>query len=392
MIPAGRLSRRRFLHGLGGGGLALGAGLLAGCGAPELAPVPVSTRTPDKSRTERVVNVATWVVYVDSEGSGKRHRHPTLIEFTRRTGIRVSYSEPINNNLQIVGQVGIPLAMGRYSGYDLLVLTDWIVAELARIGWVQPLSPAAVPNAGRLVPEFRNHPLPDVARYSLPWQGGFTGIAWNRDLTHRPVLSMTDLLTSRDLHGKVGVVPEMRDVMGLIMLDMGVDPASFTDADFNAALKMLDRAVVSGQIRSVTADYIPQLHAGKLAACVAWPSDVIFVQPRYPQLRTALPNAGGLLWTDNMVIPAFARHKLNAERLINFYYEPVIAAQLSAYELYICPVQGTQSVMRRLDPALAGQQYIFPSHQLLARGHYFKLLPPAVSAKYSTAFASTVGL
>jgi spermidine/putrescine transport system substrate-binding protein len=392
VIPAGRLSRRRFLRGLGGGGLALGAGLLAACGGPDLTPVPVSTRTPDKSRTEHVVNFANWLDYVDSEGSGKRRRHPTLAEFTRRSGIRVNYTEPITDNLQIVGEIGVPLAMGRFTGYDLLVVTDWIVAELARIGWVQRLSAAAVPNAGRLVPEFRNHPLPDVARYSLPWQAGFTGIAWNQDLTHRPVRSMTDLLTARDLHGKVGLVPEMRDVMGLLLLDMGVDPASFTDADFSAALKVLDRAVVSGQIRSVTSNYVPQLRTGNLAACVAWPSDIIFAQPQYPQLQTALPAAGGMLWTDNMVIPAFARHKLNAERLMNFYYEPPVAAQLSAYELYICPVQGTQAVMRGLDPALAGQQYIFPSHRLLAQGHYFRLLPAAVSAEYSNAYASAVGL
>ena len=391
MTPAGRLPRRRFLRGLGGGGLALGAGALAACG-PGLAPVPLQTRTPDESRTQHVVNFANWFDYVDSEGQGKRRRHPTLAEFTRRTGIQVRYTEPISNNLQIVGEIGIPLAIGRYSGYDLLVLTDWIVAELARIGWAQQLNPRAVPNAGRLVPEFRNHPLPDVARYSLPWQGGFTGIAWNQDVTHRPVLSMADLLTARDLHGKVGLVPEMRDVMGLIMLDMGVNPESFTDAEFGAALKRLDRAVVSGQIRSVTADYVPQLRTGKLAACVAWPSDIVFYQPKYPQLQTALPAAGGLLWTDNMVIPAFARHKLNAERLMNFYYEPAIAAQLSAYELYICPVQGTQAVMRTIDPALASQQYIFPSHELLARSRYFMLLPPARSAAYSNAYATTVGL
>ena len=150
--------------------------------------------------------------------------------------------------------------------------------------------------------------------------------------------------------------------------------------------------MVSGQIHSVTADYVQPLRTGELAACVAWPSDVVFYQPKYPQLQTALPTAGGVLWTDNMVIPAFARHRLNAERLMNFYYEPAIAAQLSAYELYICPVRGTQAVMRQVDPALASQQYIFPSHELLAQGHYFMLLPPARSAAYSNAYATTVGL
>jgi spermidine/putrescine transport system substrate-binding protein len=385
--------RRRFLRGLGECGLVLGAGLAAGCGGPGLTPAPLRTGTADESSSERVVSFANWPQYLDAAGTGRHLRHPTLTEFTRRTGIRVSYSEPISGNEQIAGEIGIPLALGRYPGYDLLVLTDWMVAHLASIGWVQQLPPAAVPNAGRLVPEFRNHPLPDVSRYSLPWQGGFTGIAWNEAVTRRPVLSMSDLLTSRDLHGRAGLVADMRDVIGLIMLDMGVDPAAFTDAEFSAALATVDRAVVTGQVRSVTNNYLPQLERGELAACVAWPGDILVAQLlRHPPVQFALPSAGGMLWTDNMVIPAFARHKRNAERLMDFYYEPAIAAQLSAYELFICPVTGTQTVMRSRAPALAAQQYIFPGPDLLARGHYFRLLPRAVSTRYGNAFASAVGL
>jgi spermidine/putrescine transport system substrate-binding protein len=386
------LPRRRFLRGLAGGGMALGAGLVGACSGPRYSPVPVHASARDRSAVARVVNFANWFEYTDTVTAGGKIRHPTLDEFTRRTGIRVDYSEPIQGNQQIIGQIGIPLALGRFSGYDLLVISDWYVPPLTKIGWVQPLDPAAVPNAGRLVPEFRNHPLPDVSRYSLPWQGGFTGLAWNLKLTQRPVLSMTDLLTSRDLHGKVGLLAEMRDVIGLVMLDMGIDPATFTDAGFSAALSRIDRAVVAGQIRSVTNDYVPLLERGELAACAAWPPDITFEQPRYPELQTALPTAGGMLWTDNMVIPAYARHKRNAERLINFYYQPEIAVQLSVYEQYICPVIGTQPLMRTADPALASDPYIFPDAGLLAQGHNFKPLTAAQSARYESAYATTVGL
>jgi spermidine/putrescine transport system substrate-binding protein len=390
MNAAGNLSRRRFLRGAGRGGLVLGAGLLGACSAPGLTPEPMTTSVADLSRTQRVVSFANWPDYVDSL-PGNRHVHPTLREFTRRTGIVVDYSEPISGNDQFTGQIGVRLALGEDSGYDLAVLTDWAVAELIGRGWIQPLSAAAVPNAARLVPAFRNHPLPDVRRYSLPWQGGFTGIAWNSAVTHRPVTGMSDLLTAPDLHGRVGLVGEMRDVIGLIMLDMGTDPAAFTGAEFDGALAMLDRAVRSGQILTVTNDYSARLDKGQIAACTAWAGDVIFIQRTNPRVQFDLPVAGGMLWTDNMVIPAFAHHKENAESLMNFYYQPGPAAQLSAYELFICPVLGTQAAVRQVDPALADQQFVFPSSVMLAQAHYFMQLPAALAATYNTRFATAIG-
>jgi spermidine/putrescine transport system substrate-binding protein len=139
----------------------------------------------------------------------------------------VDYSEPISSNEQFLGRIDIPLAMGWSTGYDLVVLTDWVVAELIRLGWAHPLSGEVVPNAARLLPHFRDYPVPDVARYSLPWQGGFTGIVYNSGVTHRPVTSMKDLLTAPDLHGKVSLATEMRDVLTLVMLGMGIDPVTF---------------------------------------------------------------------------------------------------------------------------------------------------------------------
>jgi spermidine/putrescine transport system substrate-binding protein len=390
MNAAGDLSRRRFLRGAGQGSLVLGAGLLGACATPGLTPEPRGTGVVDVSRAQRVVSFANWPNYVDSL-PGNRHVHPTLREFTRRTGIIVDYSEPIHGNDQFTGQIGVRLALGEDPGYDLAVLTDWSVAELIGRGWIQPLSAAAVPNAARLVPAFRNHPLPDVRRYSLPWQGGFTGIGWNSAVTRRPVTGMSDLLTAPDLHGRVGIVAEMRDVMGLIMLDMGTNPASFTGAEFDGALAMLDRAVRSGQILTVTNDYSARLDKGQIAACTAWAGDVISLNQTNPLVQFALPAAGGMLWTDNMVIPAFAHHKENAENLMNFYYQPGPAAQLSAYELFICPVLGAQASVRQVDPALADQQYVFPSPVTLAQAHYFMQLPPTLAATYNTRFATVVG-
>jgi spermidine/putrescine transport system substrate-binding protein len=386
-------SRRRFLRGLGASvGIAAASGALGSCSGPGQAPAPAPAAIPDRSATERVVRFANWPDYIDKSPADPR-RHPTLQEFTRQTGIRVAYSEPVASNEQFAAQLGLSLALGQDPGFDVVVLSDWMVAQFIELGWAHPLSAARLPNARRrLLPPLRDRPLPDVLAHSVPWQGSFTGIAWNANATRgRPVRGMSDLLTAPELHGRVGLVAEMRDVVGLTLLDMGHDPARVTDDQFNAALGMLDRAVRSGQIREVSDFYYQDLISGKIAASVSWPGDITFFQPEHPELHFILPAAGWMLYTDNLMIPAFARHRENAERLMDFYYQPPIAAELAIFEQYLCPVNGARQVVRATDAVLAGDPYAFPPDALLDRSHCFRLLTSARSQDYTSRYGAIVG-
>jgi spermidine/putrescine transport system substrate-binding protein len=387
------VTRRGFLRGLGGAGLgamALGTGLSA-CSTRGLASVPLAPVAADRSTADGIVRFANWLSYVD-QAPGNPRQHPTLDEFTRRTRIAVDYSEPITGNEQFIGLIGIPLALGQFTGYDLVVLSDWVLAEFIQRGWAEPLSPEAVPNAARLLPHFRNWPVPDVRQYSLPWQCGFTGIVYNEKVTGRPVTSMRDLLTSPDLHGKVSLATEMRDVLTLVMLDMGINPVNFTSREFGAAVKVVGKAAQAGQIGIVTNYYLPEMIKGTVAAAVGWAGDYMILRAQNPGIRFTWPQAGGGLWSDNMLIPAHAQHTQNAERLMNFYYEPDTAAQLSAFESYVCPVLGADAAMRKIDPALVSEKYIFPTPELLSNGHYFKLLAPQQKAQYTARYQNALGL
>jgi spermidine/putrescine transport system substrate-binding protein len=391
--PPGWVSRRRFLTRAGTAGfgaLMLGAGL-SDCSAPGLAQVPVRVAVTDRSRARRAVRFANWIREIDTSPTGG---HPTLAEFTRQTGIRVDYNGFIADANQAIGVIGIALAAGQDPGYDLVVLADWVLAQFIEQGWAAELSPGLLTQAWRMLPRFRDWPVPGLHRYALPWVGGFTGIAYNLNETHRPITSMTDLLTAPDLHGRVALVAEMRDVIGLILLDQGSDPADFTPAEFRAAIAMLQRAVTAGQVRIVTDNYLPYLVAPQnpVAAAVAWGGDILASHSVNPALKFTWPKGGGMLWTDNLMIPALTPVQANAERLMNFYYQPHIAAQLAAWMQYICPVQGTQSAMRHLDPTLAGAEQIFPSAALLESGHYFRILNKAQVSSYTTAFQTAVGL
>lgn len=368
----------------------LGGGL-SGCSGPGLAQVPVRAAVADESRTRRVVRFANWIREIDTSSTG---RHPTLTEFTRQTGIRVEYDGFIADANQSIGVIGIALAAGQDPGYDLVVMADWVLAQFVEHGWAAELSPSLLTQAWRLEPRFHDWPVPDLRRYALPWVGGFTGIGYNLDQTHRAITSMTDLLTAPDLRGRVSLVAEMRDVIGLILLDQGSDPADFTPGEFRAAIAMLQRAVNAGQVRIVTDNYLPYLINPKnpVTAGVVWGGDILASQATNPALRFTWPKGGGMLWTDNMMIPTLTPVRENAERLMNFYYQPHVAAQLAAWMQYICPVRGAQAVMRHLDSALAGADQIFPSAALLQSGHYFQILSKGQIFRYTAAFQNAVGL
>ena len=349
-------------------------------------------RGPAETDPDALVRVrfANWPGYIDRDPAAP-DRYPTLAGFTRRTGIAVDYSEPISGNERFFSSIGVPLAMGDNPGYDLVVLSDWMADQLARLGWARELSADAVPGAARLLPALRETTLAGVLDCSLPWQAGLTGIGYNLAATGRPVTGIGDLLTASDLRGRVGLVADMRDVMGLILLEHGYDPAAFTSAEFDLALEALRRAVQAGQIRTVTNSYQDALTRGELAACVAWAGDVLDLQQQDPNLGFTLPS-GGLLWTDNMVILAHAAHPEAAERLMDHYYQPDVAAQLAASLRFVCPVAGAEAAARRFAPALAREPYVFPPPALLAATHCFKRLTPVQNAICQERYSQVVGL
>ena len=350
---------------------------------PGAGPLPAGRRA-----APRRLSFANWPGYIDRDPADP-YRYPTLAGFTSRSGIEVDYSEPIAGNEQFFSSIGVPLAMGQNPGFDIVVLSDWMVDQFIGLGWAHELDPRAVPHAANLLPCLRESPLAGVLGYSLPWQAGLTGIGYNLAATGRPVRDMRDLLTAPDLRGRVSLVMDMRDDIGLILLDQGHDPACFSDAEFDLALETLNRAVQAGQIRTVTNSYRDALVRGDVAACVAWAGDLLDLARHHPQLRFTLPGPGGLLWTDNMMIVEPAPHPREAQQLMDYYYEPEVAARLAASQLFICPVAGAEAW---ISPGLAGQEYVFPEPEVLASARCFKRLTPVQNSIRTEQFSSVIGL
>ncbi|MFJ6720215.1 spermidine/putrescine ABC transporter substrate-binding protein [Streptomyces sp. NPDC091259] len=390
----GALTRRSLLRASGIGALTVG-GLygLTGCGIPPARREgDAATASDDHSASEKEINFSNWTEYMDTSDDEKSR--PTLEAFTKRTGIQVKYTEDINDNVEFFGKIRPQLAAGQDTGRDLIVVTDWLAARIIRLGWAQKLDPANLPHAyANLIPQFRNPDWDPGRAHSYPWTGIDTVIAYNAKATEgRKVDSVTQLLDDPTLKGRVGFLTEMRDSVGMTLLDQGKDPANFTTADFDGAIGRLQKGVDTKQIRRFTGnDYTADLDKGDLAACLAWAGDVIQLQAGNPDIKYAIPAAGYLSSSDNLLVPAHARHKTNAEKLIDYYYEPAVAARLAAFISYVCPVDGVKDDLAKIDPALADNVLIVPDKEMAAKAHAFRSLTSEEETAYEEKFTKLIG-
>jgi spermidine/putrescine transport system substrate-binding protein len=388
----GALTRRSLLRASGVGALAVGgAGLLSGCGIPP-AKREGQAASDDHSDQEKQISFSNWTEYMDVSEDGKSR--PTLDAFTERTGIKVNYTEDINDNVEFFGKIQPQLAAGQDTGRDLICVTDWLAARMIRLGWAQKLDAALLPHAfANLSAQFRSPDWDPGRAYSYPWTGISTVIAYNSKATGgRKVDSVTQLLDDPKLKGRVGFLTEMRDTVGMTMLDMGKNPADFTDADFDAAIGRVQKGVDKKQIRRFTGnDYTSDLDKGDLAACLAWAGDVIQLQAGNPDIKYAIPAAGYITSSDNLLVPAQARHQKNATRLIDYYYELPVAAQLAAYISYVCPVEGVDAELAKIDPDLASNTLILPDKAMAAESRAFRSLSSEEETAYEEKFAKLIG-
>ncbi|MFF5449683.1 spermidine/putrescine ABC transporter substrate-binding protein [Streptomyces sp. NPDC012950] len=389
----GALSRRSMLRAGGVGALAVGGlASLSACGIPPAKREGPGTASADDSAKEKTVAFSNWTEYMDVSEDEKSR--PTLEAFQKRTGIKVKYTEDINDNVEFFGKIKPQLAAGQDTGRDLICVTDWLAARMIRLGWVQKLDPSNLPHAyTNLSAQFRDPDWDPGRAHSYPWTGISTVIAYNVKATGgKKVDSVTQLLDDPSLKGRVGFLTEMRDTVGMTLLDLGKDPGDFTDVDFDAAVGRLQKGVDKKQIRRFTGnDYTSDLDKGDIAACLAWAGDIIQLQADNPDIRYSIPAAGYITSTDNLLVPAQSRHKTNAEKLIDHYYELPVAAQLAAYINYVCPVDGVKDELAKIDPELADNTLILPDKAMAKKSRAFRSLTGAEETAYEEKFAKLIG-
>jgi len=351
---AHKVTRRAVL---GGAVATSAAALLAACAPSDK---PKLTPATDVSDSEPTLIWSNWSLYVDIDDAGN---YPTLEKFKSETGITVTYREDFDDNDSYYGKVKDQLALGQDIGADITCPTSWMAARWINQGTVQTFDDANLPNKKNLQPAYLGESY-----------------------------AVLEDLWNPALKGRIGVLSEMRDTVGIVLMDQGVkigDASSLTEDAFMTAIEVIGQKVTEGQIARIKGNsYKDDLVNGDTIAAIAWSGDIIQLNAEagYDRFGFVLPESGGTISADCFVIPMGATHKKNAEKLMNFYYDPYNAAVLAAYVNYITPVMGAKEEAIKLDPALADNQLIFPSEEFLSLTQGFRALDGKEEQAFTKAF------
>jgi spermidine/putrescine transport system substrate-binding protein len=369
-----RITRKVFLRRAAASGSILTVpGLLAACGGGGGGGGGGGTTSNQLAKT---LHFSNWTLYMDT--NKKNHTFPSLVAFQQKYGTHVAYVEDINDNASFYHKIQPLLARGESTGRDIVVLTDndRYLGLMLEKGYAEKLDKSAIPNMKNLI-GVQQHPSFDPHRdYTLPWQSGMTGIAFNDTLSD-PVLSVTELLENPKLKGKVTVLNDIGDAMTLVMLANGDDPAKVTDQTWNAAFNRIKKAVDNHQIRAFTGnDYAVSLANGDLSAAMSWSGDIAQIGNKH--IHWNAPKDGGAIWTDNMLIPK-GGDVYTASVYMNYVYDPKVQGLMEAGDpkrnitgiYYIPPVKGAATWAKKFNPPIASNPLIFPSTETLNSMHIF---------------------
>ncbi len=374
-----RFTRRQALKvgGAGAGALSIGA-LLSACGVAGTANNSSKSSSVGtaawwkKQKQAGILDFANWPLYIDTSHG----KHPSLEQFTKATGIKVNYFEVIQDNAPFYAQISPTLRSGQSIGYDIVVMTSnsWQLTEMLNINkWAVPLDHSQLPNFAKYASPLVTSPGYDPGnKYTAAWQSGFTGIAYNPQLTGREITSVHDLWDPK-FKGHVGMMSDNTELGSLGMLALGIDPQHSTVSDWHKAAKLLNQQKASGLVRQYyDQSYIKALENGDTWITQAWSGDIYQANNSgYPHLKFVVPKEGVMIWTDNMLIPLHAKHPVDALKWMNFYYQPKVAAEVADWVDYITPVPDAKPILVKQDPAVGKSPLVFPTAAMNKKVHQY---------------------
>jgi spermidine/putrescine transport system substrate-binding protein len=377
MMAGHEASRREFLRRLGAAGLASSTtgALLAGCGGVK------GTQGQAQEQNAKAASInhpktaigdwtwSNWPLYMDKK---------LLKQFDKRHGGHVKYIEDINDNAEFTSKVQNQLNSGVPIGRDLVVITDTTAAKWIRNGWAEPVDWGNVPNRKNVLPAWSHYDYDPKGRYLLPYQSGAIGIGYNPKLTGGKLTSFKEVFYNPKFKGKVTCLSDEESACYAILLLKGVKPSEASLQQKLDAIGEVGKIAAKGQFRRFTGnDYSTDLAKGNAWISMAYSGDIVQLQSDNPELQFVYPEEGALLWTDQMMLPAKVEHPYAAETMMNYLYDPAVAAKLAAYVNYFSPVKGVKEILAKTDPKLAANPLIFPPEDVQSRLY----ATPGVSAK-----------
>jgi spermidine/putrescine transport system substrate-binding protein len=383
-----RITRRSALRGAG---LLSASAVLAACGVSGTSEeeTPQAAGFWDTQTKAGLLNFANWPLYMDTAKEGGKTVHPTLERFTKETGIKVNYKEVIQDNDSFLGRITPSLQAGQDTGWDLMVITNGGPLEkLIRQNFLIELDQSKLPNfQANAAAKYKNPSFDPGNKYSIAWQAGLTGLAYNPKLTEREITSFDDLFDPK-FKGKITMFGDSLDFPNFTMVGMGIDPSKSTEDDWNRAAEKMKE--LKPQLREFidNAGEAEVLSSGNAWISMAYSGDIFILNNSgSPDIKFVIPEQGALLWQDNMCIPQKAKHPLDAIMYMDYVYKPDVAADLTAYISYITPVPAAKDQLQAQAAKASGEDketlegvitspLVFPTDADLAKTKAYRVLTP----------------
>ena len=379
------LSRRRFLQR--GAALTTLPAIFAACGIEGTGPTDEETAEAARAVTHAKTQIGNWTfsnwpLYMDKK---------ILRSFDKEYGGKVRYLEEINDNYEFFGKVGQQLEQGVPIGRDIVVLTDYMASRWVRNAYAEPLDKNNIPNAKNIVDNLATINYDAERRFTLPYQSGAIGLGYNIKKTGRELGAVADLFDPK-FKGRVTMFSEPYDSACTVLLGDGVDASEANIDQILGAIEKIDEVNQGGQFRRFTGnDYTTDLAKGNVWVALAYSGDVVALQSDNPDLRFAFFEEGNMAFNDNLMMPAEVEHPYAAETMMNYLYEPEVAATLAAYINYISPVKGAKEELEKTDPEIANNPLIFPPPEIQAQLKAYPTLSPEDERTMQEAMATVTG-
>jgi spermidine/putrescine transport system substrate-binding protein len=304
------------------------------------------------------VLISNWPGYVNPGPNG------TIAAFEQQSGVKTEYKDDVSDNVIFFNKLKPLLDQGDSGGRSLFVVTDWMAKRMYDLGYLQQINHDDLPTVfENILPQFEKSTTDPERKFSIPWQGGQTGI-WV-DTNQAPEIDSVSDLFDPKYKGKVTMLTEMRDTVTLVLQSEGIAPDEATKEDWLAAIDKLGEARDSGQIRRFTGnEYTEDLTSGNIVAAIGWSGDGSLIGREGVEWRR--PTDGCDLFFDQAVIPVGAPNTPAALAFLNFAYTPENAADITDYVQYVTPVDGVRPILEKEDPKVANDPKIFPTEEEIA--------------------------
>jgi spermidine/putrescine transport system substrate-binding protein len=286
----------------------------------------------DRALLAPQLNLFSWSDYLSDD---------VAATFESLCGVRVRV-DTFSNNEEMIAKI-----QAGNSGYDLVVPTDYAVDLMIQRGLLAELNQANLPNLRHLDPDLASLYYDPDNRWSVPYQWGTTGIAYNADYFETPPDSWGWLLDPALVcqhRGFVSMLDDEREVIGAALKYLGyslndTDPAHHAEAQ---ALLIAQKACLAGYDSD---NYNQQLAAGEIVIAQAYSGGGALARDENDRIFFAYPKEGGTIWQDNLAIPKDAPNKYTAEIFINYLLDPEVSAVNTSYTWFFTPVLPAQPLL-----------------------------------------------